>query len=88
MQGNMSEQQSCAASADSPINAEEIIAKCSWFQVSTSSIFALVLWSYHVSGQHADAGRIRGSKCLRLKICCFMYRGHVMLYIHAQAQLG
>ena len=50
VQGSMSDQQSCAASADSLINAEEVIAKCSWFQVSSSSTFALALWSYHGSG--------------------------------------
>lgn len=49
MQGSMTEQYSCAASADSPTNAEEVVAKCSWFQVTPSSTFASLLWSYHVS---------------------------------------
>jgi len=49
MQGSMTEQYSCAASADSPTNAEEVVAKCSWFQVTPSSIFALALWFHRVS---------------------------------------
>ncbi|DBA92848.1 TPA: hypothetical protein ACH3X1_003025 [Trebouxia sp. C0004] len=35
--GSMAEQHSCAASADSPVDAEEVIATCSWFQWHVSS---------------------------------------------------
>ncbi|KAL0038240.1 hypothetical protein WJX79_009819 [Trebouxia sp. C0005] len=36
--GNASEQHSCAARADSAISAEEVIAKCSWFQAGGAAV--------------------------------------------------
>ncbi|DBB13580.1 TPA: hypothetical protein ACH3X3_000611 [Trebouxia sp. C0006] len=36
--GSMTEQYSCAASADSPTNAEEVVAKCSWFQAGGAAV--------------------------------------------------
>ncbi len=88
VQGSMTEQHSSAGSAESPINAEEVIAKCSWFQVTPSSISALALSCYYlVDAWHVDAGRAIGNKCLQFNICCLMCTCHVMPYVHAQAGL-